>query len=553
MVNCVNSAGRCSPAASLHVDCPLTSLVVQGTSHADPSLLGMLGPPTPSSSSLPAAILPDDTALAPGSPEPHDSRATIQTAPSDPPAPGDTALASSIQIPKFRVIPVVMGPMSRPRPGIEAHVHLPGIRSSMDLHVYFLQQPQQLIVLAGIYQLRLHLNADHGCAIRDIKFQPRRSRLVVLLEVPLEPELPQLPSPEYGWGSHPADTNMEAARAASMRQHMLDFPNSPGTAPELQTGSPEQGPASWADPTSYWSESAFPSASMLQERLDLFQSLRRPPANQPDSSNGSEAGSDLDGDNVSSDDASPARTGSPGAAAAPWSEIFGSSSSLAECGNQQADGVMPLLDDACSAEPRRHGRPAAPSSDPLSSSAARWDDHQGGSNARTPNDHSSAAPTSADEPAASWSPAQGSHWGQRRHQIRPGDLKPGSSDEHSGSTAEAGAGQMTHETMTHTEGSHQQMLAAQSCDESAGESMSGRLSEGLSRAVDGTASYPGFGSAMESVDTLQADGQCGSAGDVPAASFSSHFFTKNESHHDDNRHEHQSIAQDSPSIVRAAA
>ncbi|KAK9837579.1 hypothetical protein WJX74_000796 [Apatococcus lobatus] len=198
----------------------------QDTRHLEPDMLrSQVGIP----GSATRIVGPADAALLPGSIRPQDGNATLHDVSCRPVSPA--AAASPMQVPKFRIKPVLIGSSASPLPGVEVQVQLPGIFSSADVHAYSIKDCFALT--AGAYHLELQLDAPEIC-LQDLKFQPRRNRLTALLTIPARP---QLQSPMHSWGQHAAQQDMNAAESESLEHFLRDASPPPSSADlEQSTG-----------------------------------------------------------------------------------------------------------------------------------------------------------------------------------------------------------------------------------------------------------------------------------------------------------------------------
>ena len=175
--------------------------------------------PWPAAESTASLLLQDDGALAPDSPDPLNNRVSTDTH-------GLAATSSErhIQVPQFRIRNAQLGGCKpgflASRMGINIQVHLPGITDAAQVHVFL--RDRRLIVLAGAFHLYLELGVRHGSDLDATLFQPRKCRLDIFLEVPMKPEAASSSSLLHEWSQHPADTDLEAAREASMIQAMME-------------------------------------------------------------------------------------------------------------------------------------------------------------------------------------------------------------------------------------------------------------------------------------------------------------------------------------------
>ena len=195
------------------------------------------------------------SASSPSSPQHLDGTATMQSVSNG--LPQSAASTSPMQVPRFRIKPVLMESHSQVCPGLEVQVELPGISSCAAIHAYLIRDC--FAVTAGTYHLQLHLDAPDIC-LRDLKYQPRRCRLVVLLDIPARS---QPYSPQNSWGSQTAD---QEVRPDGFRQPMSGAsPSSESSASQDPPGALPQLPHSF-NPM-FPTDSGPLAAGMLQEGL----------------------------------------------------------------------------------------------------------------------------------------------------------------------------------------------------------------------------------------------------------------------------------------------
>ena len=92
--------------------------------------------------------------------------------------------------------------------------------------------------MAGEFYLNLELGVQHGFAMRVTFLQPSKCLLQIFLEVPTEVQPHSHILPGYGWAGHPADSDLEAAREASMLQAMFDHDASESSSSMQQDSCP---------------------------------------------------------------------------------------------------------------------------------------------------------------------------------------------------------------------------------------------------------------------------------------------------------------------------
>lgn len=231
-------------------------MTLQGSQPLDADVLrgydDLAGSPSPTTS-------PAISASSPSSPDHRHGMATMQGVSNGLSQPA--ASASPMQVPRFRIKPVLTESQSQVCPGLEVQVELPGVSSCAAIHAYLIRDCFALT--AGTFHLQLHLDAPDVC-LRDLKYQPKRCRLVVLLDIPVRsrPHFPQ-----NSWGSQTAD---QYVRADSFRQPMSrSAPPSESLAAQERPGALPQLPHSFK--SMFPSENSPLAAGMLQERLGSAQ------------------------------------------------------------------------------------------------------------------------------------------------------------------------------------------------------------------------------------------------------------------------------------------